>query len=137
MTAIILEVALTAMCTALGCATIYILKGFSKRIDTTTEDLYDLKAKHSALEQRVTDNEKTIHHLNSDIARLEKDNKDLLAQINENFQKLQVSIEELKLRNAELTMQFKQADITHTDIKRDISLIASHLYGSNGTKEIQ
>lgn len=130
MTGIILEVALTAMCAIIGGGTLYILKGIEKKQETLSGTVNGLLKDHSALAQRVADNEHSLRSVEKDINRLEADNKALLVQINDNYQKIQISIEELKLRNAELTAQFKQADITHSDIKGDIARIAAHLYGN-------
>lgn len=138
MSEIVFEIALAGLVTALGTIILFLVKSFEKKQSSTDDNLAALQASvsklwtdHGKLAQQVFDNEKALAAVNRDISKLEEDNKAILVQINDNYQKIQVSIEELKLKHAELTVQFKQADVTHSDIKGDIARIATFLYGKN------
>lgn len=138
MSEIVFEIALAGLVTALGTIILFLIKGFEKKQSSTDNNLAALQASvsklwtdHGKLAQQVFDNEKSLTNVNRDIGKLEEDNKAILVQINDNYQKLQVSIEDLKLRHAELTVQFKHADVTHSDIKGDIARIATFLYSKN------
>lgn len=136
MMTVIVEVALTAVVMIIGSATLYIVRGFDKRLDRQSDnnnelvkELADLKAEHGKLSQRVQDNEQSLVRINKDIESLEERNKDLMDKLEKNQEKVLLAIGKMELKYAEMTMQFKQADITHSDIKGELARLTSHLLG--------
>jgi septal ring factor EnvC (AmiA/AmiB activator) len=136
MTTVIVEVALTAIVMIIGSATLYIIKGFDKRLDKQNDTtgrvntaVSDLKADYSRLEQRISANEQTLVSINKDIENLEQRNKDLMDKLEKNQEKVLLAIGKMELQYAEMTMQFKQADITHADIKGDLARLTTYLLG--------
>lgn len=136
MMTVIVEVALTAVVMIIGSATLYIVRGFDKRLDRQSDnnnelgrELANLKAEHGKLAQRVHDNEQSLVRIDKDIASLEERNKDLMDKLEKNQEKVLLAIGKMELKYAEMTMQFKQADITHSDIKGELARLTSHLLG--------
>lgn len=136
MTTVILEVALTAIMMIIGSATLYIIKGFDKRLDKQSvgeaelrKSVSDLETEYGRLEQRVTANEDILNVINKDIEGLEKQHADLVDKLDKNQEKVLLAIGKMELEYAKLTMQFKQADITHADIKGELARLTTHLLG--------
>lgn len=141
MLSVVIEAALGIIVIIIASAAGYIVKGFDKKLDRQSDrtgelgkELSDLRTSQGILEQRVTNNEEALSGINKDIENLEKRNQDLMDKLEKNQEKLFLAMGKMELEYGKLTMQFKQADITHADIKGDLARITAHLLGDPNTK---